>query len=90
MLKEAYLHGFQTAIKQAQENGLLGKITGWAEDNPSMAAGLLGRPALETMQAVQEVDPEAARLRSVAQDVLNDSPRPPQQLVSDLLLDPTT
>lgn len=90
MLKKAYQLGVRAAIKQAQDEGLLGKITDWAEDHPSVAAGLFGRPALKTIQTVQEVDPEGTRLREVAQDVLTGSTRPSQQLVLDVLRDPTS
>jgi len=84
MLKHAYQRGVVAAIKQAQEEGLLGKITSWADENPSLAAGFFGRPALKTMQTVQKVDPEASRLRAVAQETLN-SQQPSQHLYEQLL-----
>lgn len=89
MLKKAYAQGVRAAIKHAQENGLLGKITAWAEDNPSIAAGVFGQPALKTMKTVQEVDPEAARIREVAAETLSGS-SPSQQLFANLLQDPTS
>lgn len=88
MLKTAYTQGARAAIKHAQENGLLGKITDWAEDNPSIAAGVFGRPALKTMQTVQEIDPEGARMREAAREALGGG-QPSQELLMKLLQDPS-
>jgi len=63
MLKEAYQNGVHAAIKEAQDQGLLGKVTTWADKNPSIAAGLFSRPLLNAMQTMQEIDPEAEQLR---------------------------
>jgi hypothetical protein len=65
MLRKAYQRGIRTAIKEAQDAGILGKITEWADENPSVAAGLFSRPLLNAMQTVQQVDPGAEQLQGL-------------------------
>lgn len=65
MLREAYQAGARAAIKEAQEKGLLGKITEFAEDNPSIAKGFFGEPLLGAVKTVQQVDPEAEQLQKI-------------------------
>lgn len=65
MLRKAYQRGIRAAIKEAQDQGILGKITEFAEDNPSIAKGFFGEPLLGAMKTVQQVDPEAEQLRKI-------------------------
>lgn len=65
MLREAYQAGARAAIKKAQAEGLLGKLTEFAEDNPSIAKGFFGEPLLGAMKTVQHVDPGAEQLQGL-------------------------
>ena len=78
MLKEAYQQGVRTAIKEAQEQGLMGQLSSWAAANPSVAQGVLSGPLYQTLQTVQAVDPEAALIREYVKSKLTPGAPSPQ------------
>lgn len=78
MVKRAYRQGVLTAIKEAQEQGLMGQLSSWASKNPTVAQGVLSQPLYSTLQTVQGIDPEAAFLRKYLKSKLTPGAPSPQ------------
>jgi len=78
MTKQAYRQGVLAAVKEAQEQGLLGQFSSWAQSNPNIAQGILGQPINQTLQLIQAVDPEAAYLQKYLRSKLTPGAPSPQ------------